>query len=146
MSRVLTTNQLVGVVRGNIGYQLAVLQKLKQYRLIQAAGAGDIIQAFWDSLAQGDSAYSIEEFEIWRDWMTGVYGLPGAVNRRADIAWAQGWRLHLIDPAFVSESPSPIVQMMKLVESGGVPTLPQEPQRRVVLRCDGVKRTVRVKD
>jgi hypothetical protein len=46
----------------------------------------------------------------------------------------------------LKDHPSPIILVSQDVEFGRLPVLPQEPQKRVTLRCDGVKRVVRIRD
>lgn len=146
MSQVLTTKQLEGVLRTYIGYQEAVRQEYRTYRVLQGAGPGDIIQAFLDAISQTDSAYELEEYAIWQSWIDGVYGLGGSLNSRTDAAWERGWKLHKFPPGYLEGSPSPLSLLHKDIEAGRVPVLPQFPQKRVRLNCQGAHRTIRIKD
>jgi len=149
MSKVLTTKQLSGVIRGNIGYQLSVLGNFRQYRILQADISSGILKRFWDLIAAGDDAYVLEEYQMWQSWMDeylgGRFGIA-SLRAKEDASWIRKWKLHLLPSDFLTNDPSPQVLIDQQILSGGIPTLPQEPQKRVRINCEGSHRTIRIHD
>jgi len=79
-----------------------------------------------------------ERMDILAEWMqdpTEEPAIPSVFTRR--------WTYHRLPRAEAKDWPTPL-NFLPLYLRGLA--LPQEPQKRVVLNCQGAKRTIRVKD
>jgi len=146
MSKVLTTKQLESIVRGYFGYSLAIQSDYQQYRVLESDALGGIIQRIFDSFNTGDAAYLLEEYQIFQSWIDGVWGEGTSLGNRTDKAWERSWKLHKFPPGYLADHPSPMVLLRNDINGDHIPTLPQEPQTRVRINCEGFRRSIRVKD
>jgi hypothetical protein len=152
MSRVYTDKQLAQSHQIIKGYEMAVLERFRKYRIAEADLGGAVIQRIFDAIATGDSAYRLEEAEMWRTWIDQYLGTVGAgrlgrEQTAADKAWMRSWKLHQLPNDFLQEDPSPLVLVDQTIAIGGFPALPQEPQKRLrITLTDGSHRSIRIKD